>query len=86
MRKEPIFSIKLPVEERYGENKKWEDSHECYELDTEFLNLYDFTSKSRRELIGLIRHCDNFLSERGISDWFMRNYALIDQAFRQKND
>ncbi len=79
-------SIVLPLENQFHENWGWEESYQCYVLDYEFKTLEYFSNMDDEELIHLIRKMDNFLSERGISDCFMRNYALADEAFRKMND
>lgn len=79
-------SIVLPLDDQLHENWGWEESYQCYELDYEFKELEYFTKMDEEELIRLIRKMDNFLIERGISDCFMRNYALADTAFRKMCD
>lgn len=79
-----IRSIELPLKEQYAENHGWENSYECYELDTEFRSLEHFLEMEENDLIRLIRKMDNFLEERGISTIFSRNYALVDRAYRIK--
>lgn len=89
-RKKPMQDFKsssvLPLENQFHENWGWEDSYEFYKLDYEFKDLEYFTKMNDEELIHLIRKMDNFMTERGISDCFMRNYALADTAFRKMCD
>lgn len=79
-------SIILPLDNQLHENWGWEDSFEFYVLDYSFKDMEYFTKMNDEELIHLIRKMDNFMTERGISDSFMRNYALADEAFRKMND
>ena len=74
-------SIDLPLEEQYKENWGWEDSRQRYELDCEFQDKMYFEDLDPEELINLVRKMDNFLMERGISDYFLRNFALASQVF-----
>lgn len=76
-------SIQIPQENRFGENWEWEDSGQCYELDTEFQDMRYFEEMDADELIYLIRKMDNFLRERGISHAFTDNYGKCCHAFHK---
>lgn len=81
MNKELNCSIDLPLEEQFGENRGWEDSYQRYELDTMFLEKEYFQDMDLDDFLHLIRKLDNFLMERGISEYFIRNFALACKVF-----
>lgn len=74
-------SFWVPQENRFGENWTWEDSGQCYELDTEFQDRSYFENMDPDDLCHLVRHMENFMMERGITMAFFRNYAKADHAF-----
>lgn len=78
------FSIDLPLEEQFRENWGWEDSFQRYELDREFQDKEYFEAMEANDFIKLIRKLDNFLMERGLSEYFIRNYGLACQVFEER--
>jgi hypothetical protein len=76
MKKNLIRSIDLPLEEQYKENWGWEDSYQRYELDQEFQDKEYFQDMDPDDLIHLVRKMDNFLRERGISDFFFEKLCF----------
>ena len=86
MPKELLKSIDLPLEMQFRENWGWEDSLQCYELDTEYQDMSYFTDMDPDDLIKLIRKMDNFLKERGLSDHFISNFSEASVAFEALND
>jgi len=86
MVKELIKSIDLPLEEQYKENFGWENSYQRNEIDSKFLDKEYFQSMNANDFIHLIRKMENFLRERGLSDYFIRNYGLADQVFREMDE
>jgi len=81
MKKVPCKSIDLPREMQFGENWGWEDSFQRYQLDREFQEKSYFEDMDPEEFLHLIRKLDNFLMERGVSEYFIRNFALACQVF-----
>ena len=79
-------SIDLPLEEQYKENWGWENSYQRNEIDSKFLDKEYFQSMNANDLIHLVRKMENFLRERGLSDYFIRNYGLADQVFRELDE
>jgi hypothetical protein len=73
----------LPLECQFGENWDWEDSLQCYELDSEFLDNEYFEDMDADDLIKMVRHMENFMMERGVNMYFFRNYAKADKAFEE---
>lgn len=81
MVKELNRSIDLPLEAQFAENHGWEDSYERYQLDREFQDIEYFYEMDPEEFFHLIRKMDNFLRERGISEYFISNYGKANVAF-----
>ncbi len=81
MKKELNKSIDLPREMQFGENWGWEESLQRYQLDREFQKKSYFTDMDPEDFLHLIRKLDNFLMERGISEYFIRNFALACEVF-----
>ena len=86
MAKELSKSIDLPREMQFRENWGWEDSFQCYQLDREFQEKSFFTDMDSEEFLHLIRKMDNFLMERGISEYYIRNFALACRVFDEMNN
>lgn len=83
--KELYKSIDLPLEEQFKENWNWEDSYQRYELDQEIQDKEYFQNMDGDDFIHLIRKMDNFLMERGISCYFIKNYYLACIVFDEFN-
>ncbi|MBR4238305.1 MAG: hypothetical protein IKQ03_02695 [Prevotella sp.] len=83
MVKERNRSIDLPLEEQFAENHGWEDSYQRYQLDREFQDSDYFYEMDSDDFFHLIRKMDNFLRERGISEYFISNYAKACVAFEE---
>lgn len=81
--KELNRSIDLPLEAQFAENFNWEDSFQRYELDQEFQDIDYFYSMDPDEFFHLIRKMDNFLRERGISEYFISNFGKANIAFAE---
>lgn len=79
--KELNRSIDLPLEDQFAENHGWEDSSQRYLLDQEYQDIDFFYSMDPDEFFHLIRKMDNFLRERGISDYFISNFGKANIAF-----
>lgn len=79
-------SFWVPQENRFGENWDWEDSEQCYELDTKFQNKEYFEQMDGDEQIKVFRKMENFMMERGITQCFMRNYLTLDQVMREEEE
>ena len=77
-------SIDLPLEMQFGENRKWEESFQRYQLDQDFQEKSYFAEMDADEFLHLIRKLDNFLMERGVSEYFIRNYALANQVYEER--
>lgn len=77
-------SMPIAPEMRYGENFKWEDSGEFYEMDREFSDDYYYSQLDFDSLLKLIRHMDNFICEHGISDYFLRNFEKCASEFKRR--
>lgn len=86
MRKELNCSIDLPLEEQFGENWGWEDSFQRYELDREFKDNEYFEEMDSEDLIHMLRKMRYFLMERGISEYFIKNYEKACLAFNMLNE
>lgn len=85
--KDLLRSIDLPLEEQYGENRGWENSHQRYEIDCEFQDREYFRCMSFDELYHIVRHMDNFLMERGISEYFIRNHDYaVEEFYKRANN
>lgn len=81
--KELNRSIDLPLEAQFAENFNWEDSFQRYELDQEYQDFDYFYSMDPDEFFHLIRKMDNFLRERGISEYFISNFGKANIAFAE---
>lgn len=79
--KELNKSIDLPLEAQFAENHGWENSYQRYELDQEFQDIDYFYCMDPDEFFHLTRKMDNFLRERGISEYFISNYRNANVAF-----
>lgn len=86
MNKELNCSIDLPLEEQFGENRGWENSNQRYELDTMFQDKEYFQDMDPEDLCHLVRKMDNFLMERGLTYYFLNNYFLAIQAFKNLDE
>ena len=70
---------------QFGENRGWENCSQFYVLDRDFQEKSYFSEMDPNEFIHLIRKMDNFLMERGISEYFIRNYAYACVVFDEMN-
>ncbi len=84
MKKNLNFSIDIPLEEQYGENKGWENSVQRYELDSECQNKEYFEDMDFEDLLHVVRHTDNFIMERGVSEYMIHNHELAVEVFKEK--
>lgn len=82
-RRESFF---VPKENRFGENWTWEDSEQCYQLDTERQDKDYFDQMDGNEKIKVFRKMENFMMERGITQSFMRNYLMLEQSMREEEE
>ena len=80
------FSIDLPLEEQIRENWGWENSFQRYLLDRDYQDMSFFTEMDPDDLIKLVRKMENFLQERGLSDYFISNFSKASVAFEALND
>ena len=83
MKKEPLRSVDLPLEEQFRENWGWENSYQRYELDNDFQDIGYFYDMDPEDLCHLVRKMDNFMMERGISYVFIHNFYLAIKAFNE---
>lgn len=81
MPKERNKSIELPLDAQFRENWGWENSNQLLELDTEFQDMDYFYNMDPEDFFHLIRKMDNFLRERGLSEYFISNYGKANIAF-----
>ena len=81
MTKQLYLSTELPLDAQLRENWGWENSNQLLELDTKFQDMDYFYEMDTEHFFHLIRKMDNFLRERGLSEYFISNYGKANVAF-----
>ncbi len=85
-KKNLIRSVEIKLEDQFRENWGWENSSQRYELDEECQSMEYFQSMDDEEQLYLSRKIENFFEERGVSTALARNFAMLVQDMRNREE